>query len=58
MNPLSAATAALPTVQLREIVAALFTDSRDGAGLAFEAALNELERRLPEAEFVALCESF
>ena len=43
--------------QLKEAVAKLATDFRDGADLVFDAALGVLEARLPESEFVAFCDA-
>jgi len=57
MNALTAKIAALSTAQLREVVAGLFVDLREEAGTALDAALVELERRLPEGEFVAFCDA-
>ena len=57
MNALTAKTAALSTAQLRDVIANLWSDFREEAATVFDAALVELERRLPEGEFVAFCET-
>jgi len=50
--------AALSTTVLRDALSVLFHDKRDEAAIVFDFTLAELERRLPEGEFVAICDSF
>lgn len=57
MEKIEAKVAALSTKTLKEMVAQLFNDSRDGSEIVLSAVLNALEKRLPEAEFVAMCEA-
>jgi hypothetical protein len=56
MNALTNKIAALTTAQIAEIATAMFTDVRDEATDVLDACLAELERRLAEADFVALCD--
>jgi len=42
--------------KLREIASLVVNDYRDGTDLVFQAVLNALEAKLPEAEFVKFCE--
>jgi len=49
--------AALATSQLVEVTRGLAARFDEGADAAFSACLEELERRLPEAAFVALCDT-
>jgi len=57
MEKIEAKVAALPTKTLKEMVVKLFNDTREGSEIVLSAVLNTLEKRLPEAEFVALCEA-
>ena len=43
--------------KLQEMAALLFVDMRDGAEVVLSAVLNALEAKMPEAEFVAFCET-
>ena len=45
------------TKQLLECVAILNDSDDENSDMAFNLALNELEKRMPESEFVALCDS-
>ena len=56
-NALTTKISALATSQLVETTRGLATRFEDGADAAFSACLEELERRLPEAAFVAFCDS-
>lgn len=49
--------AALATSQLVEVTRGLANRFDEGADAAFSACLEELESRLSEAAFVALCET-
>ena len=49
--------AKLSTEMLRDMAVKLNSDFRDGADLVQSVVMNELMSRLPEAEFVALCEA-
>jgi hypothetical protein len=53
---LTAKIATLTTAQIGEIAAAMFTDARAEATDVLDACLGELQRRLTEADFVALCD--
>ena len=55
-NPLTAKIASLTTAQIAEIATAMFTDARAEATDVLDACLAELQRRLVEADFVALCD--
>lgn len=57
MDKINARVASLAVKQLKEMAIKLFTDERDGAEIVFSAVLGELEGRMPEADFVAFCES-
>jgi hypothetical protein len=50
--------AALSTATLLDALPVLYLDKRDEAAIVFDFTLAELERRLPEGEFVAICDSF
>ena len=54
----AAKIAALPTAQLRAVIAGLYSDTRPAAAIAFNLALVELEGRIPESDFVDFCDSF
>ena len=56
MNALTARIATLETTMLLEMVHNLKDDLTDDAMMVFDAVLWQLEKRLPEDEFVALCE--
>jgi hypothetical protein len=45
------------TGALKESLIKLMNDFRDGSDIAFDSVLNELEKRLPEIEFIKLCEA-
>ena len=53
-NPIAARIATLETAQLIEMAGALFADDRDGADAVFMGVVMELEKRMPEAEFIKL----
>lgn len=55
-NPLTAKIATLTTAQIGAVAAAMFTDARAEATDVLDACLAELQRRLAEADFVALCD--
>lgn len=42
---------------LKKAAIELFNSDRDGASEALSIALNILEERMPEAEFIAFCEA-
>lgn len=42
--------------EVAEIVARMFNDTRDEAGIILDAALEVLETKMPEADFVRFCE--
>lgn len=52
---LTAAVSALPTDQLADVMAGLMNDHRPEADVVFAAAMDEAQRRLSSAEFLALC---
>lgn len=43
--------------QLKKIIKGLFKDNRDGSFTALMIALNALEKRIPETDFVKFCNS-
>lgn len=45
-----------PTPLLIEMAELLANDFQEGADTVFNATLNALESRLPESEFIALCD--
>jgi hypothetical protein len=53
---LNAKVAALNTETLKDMAGKLMRDTREGTELVLSAVLDALMGRLPEAEFVALCE--
>lgn len=48
----------ISTEQLKECAVGLFTSEEDSATVALEAVLSELEKRMPEQEFIDFCDSF
>ncbi len=50
--------AGLSTPTLKEVVAQTFANDDDGAGEVMHHAIRELEKRIPEGEFVAFLNSF
>lgn len=57
MNKIEAKVAKLSTSMLQEMVPTLFASDADGSEIVLSAVLAQLEKRLPEAEFVAMCEA-
>lgn len=57
MNKINAKVSKLSLSMLTDMAAKLFADTRDGSEIVFSAVLGELERRMPEAQFVAFCEA-
>src|ERR1700744_6385690 len=57
MNKIAAKVSKLSTEMLKDMAAKLNDDFRDGADLVQSAVLDALMARLPEAEFVAFCDS-
>lgn len=57
MNAIISKLNQLNNEQLKDAVAKLAADFRDGADVVFNAALEILESRLPEAEFVDFCDA-
>lgn len=55
MDKIAAKVSDLPVRSLKEMAAALFTDTREGTEIVLSAVLASLETRMPEAEFVAFC---
>lgn len=47
----------LSVAQLKEIANSCFNDTREGAEIVMQAALDRLMALLPEAEFVAFCDA-
>lgn len=48
---------AMTVPELKAAIEALFASDEDGSILAMTEALGNLEHRIPEAEFVAFCDS-
>ena len=42
--------------EVAEIVARMFNDTRDEAGVVLDAALAVLETKMPEADFIRFCD--
>ena len=57
MDKITAKVAALSTKTLKEMVDKLFVSNEDGSEIVLSAVLTQLEKRLPEAEFIAMCEA-
>jgi hypothetical protein len=57
MEKIEAKVAALSTKTLKEMVVKLFNDSREGSEIVLSVVLSALEKRLPEAEFIEMCEA-
>lgn len=57
MEKIEAKVAALSTNTLKEMVVKLFNDSREGSEIVLSVVLSALEKRLPEAEFIEMCEA-
>jgi len=55
-NALTEKLSELSTDQVAEIAARLFQDYSSEAGVVLEAAMQVLESRLPEADFVRFCD--
>ena len=55
-NELTAKLAKLTVEEVGEIVARMFNDSRAEAGVVLDAALEVLETKMPEADFVRFCD--
>lgn len=55
-NALTEKLSGLSTDQVAEIAARLSKDYSNEAGIALEAAMQVLESRMPEADFVRFCE--
>lgn len=53
---LNAKVAALNTEALKDMAGKLMRDTREGSEIVLSAVLDTLIGRLPEAEFVKLCE--
>lgn len=53
---LNAKVAALGTDALKEMAGKLMRDTREGTEIVLSAVLGTLMVRLPEAEFVSMCE--
>ena len=47
----------LTTETLKEMAAQLMDNFEDGAGVVFMYVTNELEERMPEADFVQFCDN-
>lgn len=56
MNALTAKIEAQTTTALQDMAAKLYADMREGTDLVLSTILDVLMTRLPEGEFVALCE--
>ena len=56
MNEIKNRLAAMTVDQLSEVVASLSRDMRDEADVVFSAALEVLEGKMPEADFVRFCD--
>ena len=48
----------LTTEQLKTVATGLFASTKDGSEIALSEALDELEARLSEDEFVQFCDKF
>jgi hypothetical protein len=57
MDKISAKVSKLSVAMLKDMAVKLFDDTREGSDLVMTAVLNQLEARLPEAEFVAFCDA-
>jgi len=55
MNAIIQKIQAMPVKQIQEMVAKLANDIRDEAGVVLSAALDVLESKMEESEFVAFC---
>lgn len=55
-NALTEKLSKLNTDQVAEIAARLSKDYSDEAGIVLEAAMQVLESRMPEADYVRFCE--
>lgn len=56
MEKIIAKVAAIGTEQLKEMLVALFHNHEEGSMIVFKVVMDELERRMPESEFVSFCE--
>lgn len=57
VEQIAAKVSAQSTKSLKEMAHALATDTRDGVDLVLSAVLDALMARLPEAEFISLCDA-
>lgn len=55
MNAISTKTNSLPVKNLKEMAKLLMADMREGSEIVFNAVIEALEAKLPEAEFVSFC---
>jgi len=55
-NELTNKLSKLSVNEVAEIVAKMFSDTRNEAGIILDAALEVLEAKMPEADFVRFCE--
>lgn len=56
MNQIIATAQTCKTAQIKEMARALMNDLSEEASMVLNALLSILEARLPEAEFIAICE--
>ena len=45
------------TENLKACAIGLYTNDAESAGIALDAVLTELDKRMPESEFIAFCDS-
>jgi hypothetical protein len=57
MEAIKAKIKGLATSMVKEVIAGLANDFRDSADVALSVALDELQTRIPEADFISFCES-
>lgn len=57
MNALATKIETLSTEQIKEVVNGTFEMIQDEADVVLQTALNILEKRLPENEFIEFCDS-
>lgn len=57
MDKINAKVSKLSVPMLKDMAVKLFSDTREGSDVVMSAVLNQLEARMPGAEFVAFCDA-
>jgi hypothetical protein len=57
MNAIQNKIKSMSASEIKDIISSLARDERDEAGIVLEAALDVLERKIREKEFIEFCDS-